>query len=248
MLTALSACGESGTKSAASTSSAAGTSSAASTSSAAGTMSSSAVSSLQVTGSGASNSAPAAGPKLTAAQLAAGLLPASAFGFVFQGTTSPPKEVDKPIGAVADVATASCYDLEATGESLGSVAHATLTFSSDNVSFVTQQIYQFSAGDAKENVTALANRLAGECAAFHDAASDVDVTVKVTPTSGLGDQALLVEAAEKSGTIITHSAMMVARYGDVVIAVTGASSDTGKVAQYDVAGKVKAVSAKLRLG
>jgi len=229
-----------------------GSSGPASTSASAAASTGAATTAPATTAASSTSAAPAA-KTFTAASFKAALLPASALGSGLKADDAGMFSGDRQSGRVSMVATEDCELVLAAGFSYGSTSQVELSSLSDSSAAfvdVTQETYQFGPGIAASVFPQVAGRVDTTCKSFAHTTKNgtkVTATARQHSVSGLGDQAVEIEEVVTWPSLTFQVRQLAVRYGDVVIVVIVDTAEQSRTKAYDLAGKVKAIAAALKL-
>jgi len=182
-------------------------------------------------------------------QLKAALLDASNWGSGWTDVVDGPRVNTSGLGTIAQIPSEPCTVAFGMGAARnGAVASVEDVVDSHTDDIAFQNIYQYGPGDAATMMTDTAKKM-DSCGTFKYTADDNSTTTDVTreqPVPGLGDQAIKIVVTSISlQNPENFETQLWVRYGDVVIDVKYDSSVSAHADGYDLAGKAKAIEAKL---
>lgn len=185
-------------------------------------------------------------------QLLDALLTPSDWGSGWSHTKDFPVAGTSLTGGVDQLPNLDCWTVtDGEGTQIGSLATAQDLEIGPNEDTAHQIADQFVTGDAATMMSELAKKI-DDCTTFTHTPKDNSTTytdkASQKAVSGLGDQAIKTTVYDDSpawGKDV--SVELDVRYGDVVVSVIYDSTDSSRALGYDVAGKVKAIAAKLKL-
>lgn len=181
-------------------------------------------------------------------QLKAALLDASNWGSGWTDVVDGPLVKTSGLGTIAQIPSEPCTGAFSSGPRHGALTSVEDIVDSQTGDIAFQNIYQYGPGDAATMMTDTAKKMDG-CKTFTYTGDDKSTTTDVTheePVPGLGDQAIKIVVTSVSvQSPENFETLLWVRYGDVVIDVGYDSSISAHADSYDLAGKAKAIEAKL---
>lgn len=186
---------------------------------------------------------------LSGDQLKAALLDPTVWGGGWTDVVGGPLVKTSGFGTIAEIASESCTAaFSNSAPRHGALASVEDIVDSQTGDIAFQNIYQYGPGDAATMMTDAAKKM-DSCGKFtytdDNNATNTDVT-REQSVPGLGDQAIKAVVTTVSlASPENFETLLWVRYGDVVIDVAYDSSISAHADGYDLAGKVKAMAAKL---